>query len=170
MRSSNYEILVVDDDKGMRNLIVNLLSTPGHRCVTATNGKEALETLSLKRFDAVVTDIVMPELDGIALTRELLKQYGDLPIMILTGHGEQYSTATAISAGAREFIQKPFSAIEFIVRFHKMMREHEIVRALIAQRRENFISLPEKIKIEPRQEVRESFASEITPLYPNPEA
>jgi CheY-like chemotaxis protein len=127
VKPSNYRVLVVDDEEPVKKLIETLLSQRGHQCITVSNGLEALDKISKNRFDAVITDIVMPEMDGIALTKELLTRYQRLPVMVMTGFADQYSAETAIASGAREFVNKPFSIAEFIIRFHKMMREHEIL-------------------------------------------
>jgi two-component system cell cycle response regulator len=131
IKSSHYNVLVVDDEEPARKLVVTILSQKGHHCVTANNGLEALDKITKTKFDAVVADIVMPELDGIALTKKLLGYYQSLPIMIITGHPEEYSAETAIASGAREFISKPFSISEFIIRFDKMMRDHRGEEALL---------------------------------------
>ena len=125
MESIHYRVLVVDDEEPIRKLIATMLSQQGHQCITASNGIEALDKIMEAKFDALITDIVMPEMDGIALTKEMVKLYPDLPILIITGHAEEYSAKSAIAAGAREFIKKPFSLLEFIIRFDKMMRDHE---------------------------------------------
>jgi diguanylate cyclase (GGDEF)-like protein len=122
---------VVDDEEQMRKLIASLLSTKGHQCVTANNGLEALDKIMEAKYDALITDIVMPEMDGIALTKELSKHYQNLPVMVMTGHTEDYSAETAIASGAREFISKPFSITEFILRFNKMMHDHKEEEALL---------------------------------------
>ena len=131
MESTHYKILVVDDEEPMRKLIVSLLSTKGHQCVTATNGLEALDKITENKFNAVITDVVMPEMDGIALTREVSKHYQSLPVIVMTGHTEDYSAETAIASGAREFISKPFSITEFIIRFDKMMRDRKREETLL---------------------------------------
>jgi diguanylate cyclase (GGDEF)-like protein len=131
MKSSHYKILVVDDEEPMAKLIVTLLAQKGHDCETAINGLEALDKVSKTEFDAVITDIVMPEMDGISLTKEISKHYQSLPVMIITAHTEEYSAETAMASGAREFINKPFSATEFIIRFDKMMQEHRAEEALL---------------------------------------
>lgn len=118
-----YTVLVVDDEELLRELIVQILDLEGHRCLVAANGRAALDLMDDHPFDAVITDICMPELDGIALTREVLCRYGDLPIMVITGYPDRYSAASAIQAGAREFIVKPFSSTELMVSFHKMMAD-----------------------------------------------
>jgi diguanylate cyclase (GGDEF)-like protein len=132
MESTHYKILVVDDEEPMRKLLVALLSQRGHQCVTANNGLEALDKMMEAKFDALITDIVMPEMDGIALTRELPKHYQKLPVMVMTGHNEEYSAEIAITSGAREFINKPFSISEFLIRFDKMMRDYNGEGALLA--------------------------------------
>jgi diguanylate cyclase (GGDEF)-like protein len=132
MESAHYKILVVDDDEPMRKLIVSLLSPRGHQCVTANNGREALDKIMETKFDALITDIVMPEMDGITLTKELSKHYQNIPVMVMTGYTEEYSAETVIASGAREFIKKPFSISEFPIRFDLMMRDHKVEEALLA--------------------------------------
>jgi diguanylate cyclase (GGDEF)-like protein len=132
MESTQYKILIVDDEEPTRKLIVSLLSPKGHQCVTANNGREALDKMMETKFDALITDIVMPEVDGITLTKELSKYYQNLPVMVITGYTEEYSAESAIASGAREFIYKPFAISEFLIRFDKMMRDHKGEAALLA--------------------------------------
>jgi len=126
MKPSKFKVLVVDDEEPMRKLMLTLLSRLGHQCITAGNGIEALNQINQNKFDAVVTDIVMPEMDGIVLTKEIMILYPNLPIMVMTGHGKQYSAESAIAAGAGDFIEKPFSIDEFVLRLNKMIRDYEI--------------------------------------------
>ena len=133
MKPSQYKVLVVDDMAPMRDLIVTMLSRQGHQCITACNGLEALEKVEEEKIDAVVTDIVMPGMDGIALMQELSRKRYRLPIMVLTGHSKEYSEEAALAAGAREFIRKPFSVDEFILRFHRMMRDYEVLLQMEAR-------------------------------------
>jgi len=132
MESTHYKILVVDDEEPIRKLIATILSQRGHQCVTADNGLEALDKIMQAKYDALITDIVMPEKDGIALTKELSKHYQSLPVMVITGYTDDYSAETAIASGAREFIHKPFSNSEFLIRFDKMMRDHKGKETLMA--------------------------------------
>ena len=128
----SYKILIVDDQEGIRDLMVSLFSKYGHRPETAKDGIEALERIKNNSFDAAVTDIVMPRMDGITLTRELINLCPGLPIMVMTGNNDEKAAQSAIIAGAREFITKPFSIDEFILRFDKMMRDREGEVALLA--------------------------------------
>jgi two-component system cell cycle response regulator len=132
MESTPYKILVVDDDEPTRKLIVSLLSPRGHQCVTANNGREALDKIMETKFDALITDIAMPEMDGITLTKELSKHYQNIPVMVMTGYTDEYSAEAVIDSGAREFIKKPFSISEFPIRFDIMMRDHKAEEALLA--------------------------------------
>ncbi len=131
MESTSYRVLVVDDEEPIRKLVSHILSLKGHQSVTASNGLEALDKMTGAKFDALITDIVMPEMDGIALTKEVSARYQNLPILVMTGYAEDYSPGTAIRSGAREFIRKPFSVSEFLIRFHQMMRDHEREEALV---------------------------------------
>ncbi len=126
--SPGYTILVVDDEELIRELIVTFLIKLGHSCLTAIDGRDALDKLKGNKFDAVVTDIKMPNMDGIILTREISRQYPELPVMVMTAFDEEYSVGTAISVGAREFIKKPFSLEEFAIRLHKMIGDSETLK------------------------------------------
>jgi two-component system chemotaxis response regulator CheY len=125
MKPSKYTILVVDDQASLRNLIAVFLSKLGHSCVTAIDGVDALEKMKGNKIDAVVTDIKMPNMDGITLTGEISTQYPGLPVMIMTAFDKGDTAGLAITVGARDFIRKPFSLNEFSVRLHKMINDSE---------------------------------------------
>jgi DNA-binding response OmpR family regulator len=130
METSKYVILVVDDEELIRRLIVTFLSQQGHVCITAMDGVDALDHMSGNKVDAVVTDIKMPKMDGIILTKEISTKYPGLPVMVMTAFDEEYSAAMAISVGAREFIKKPFSLEEFAIRLHKMIADAKILKRM----------------------------------------
>jgi DNA-binding NtrC family response regulator len=130
MEPSKYTILVVDDEELLRNLIVTFLSKLGHSCVTAIDGVDALDKIKGNKIDAVVTDIRMPNMDGITLTSKISIEYPELPVMIMTAFDEGDTAGLAITAGARDFIKKPFSLNEFSVRLHKMINDSEAQRRM----------------------------------------
>ena len=130
MEPSKYTILVVDDEESLRNLIVTFLSRLGHSCVTAIDGVDALDKIKGNKVDVVITDIKMPNMDGITLTSEIVTRYPDLLVMVMTAFGDEYSAGLAISTGARDFIKKPFSLDEFAIRLHKMINDSETLRRL----------------------------------------
>ena len=132
MESPHYTVLVVDDEEPIRKLIASILSLRGHQYVTANSGREALDKIVGAKFDAMITDVAMPEMDGLALTKEASTHYQNFPILVMTGYAEEYSPEVAMASGAREFIRKPFSVSEFLIRFDQMMRDHEREEALVA--------------------------------------
>lgn len=137
----HYKVLVVDDQEQLRKLVVAFLSRQGHQCETAANGIEALNIMQKDKFDAVIADIVMPKMDGITLTKELLHLYPNLPIMVMTGHSREFPTNSAISVGARDFIEKPFSQEGLILRFNKMMSDHEILMKIKEKQKEILLQM-----------------------------
>ncbi len=128
MESSQFTILVVDDEELMRRYLVVFLSKLGYSSVTAIDGIDALDKMKGNKIDAVITDIKMPKMDGIILTREISRQYPGVPVMVMTAFDEEYSAGTAISLGAREFIKKPFSPDEFAIRLSKMIGDSETMK------------------------------------------
>jgi DNA-binding response OmpR family regulator len=134
MESSKYTILVVEDEESLRSMIVSFLSKLGHSSLTARDGVEALDKIKGNKIDAVITDIKMPNMDGIILTSEISRQYSELPVMVMTAFDEEYSAGTAISVGAREFIKKPFSLDEFAIRLHKMINDSEILKRMKSEK------------------------------------
>ncbi|MGD0283193.1 MAG: response regulator [Dissulfurispiraceae bacterium] len=127
MKSNCYKILVVDDNETIRTLLSSVLSSKGHKCDTACDGVEALEKFNATPFDAVIADIVMPRMDGLELTRELIRMDPHLPVMLLTGFIDYYVYDDAVQAGACDFINKPLVIEEFVMRFDKMMHNHETI-------------------------------------------
>ena len=130
MEPAKYTILVVDDEELIRRFIVAFLSQLGYSSVTATDGVDALNKMKENKIDAVITDIKMPNMDGIILTKEISAQYPGVPVMVVTAFDEEYSAGTAISLGAREFIKKPFSPDEFAIRLNMMIGGSETVRQM----------------------------------------
>ena len=133
IKPSKYTILVVDDQESLRNLMVTFLSRLGHSCITAVDGVDALDKMKSNEIDAVVTDIKMPNMDGITLTSKISIQYPDLPIMVMTAFEEEDTAGLAVCAGARDFIRKPFSLNEFSIRLHKMINDSEAQRRMKTQ-------------------------------------
>lgn len=126
----SYKVLVVDDDTNIEEMVVRLLASEGHNVEGVRSGEEALKRLENSQFDTVISDIVMPEMDGITLLKKILERYPEMPVMMMTGFTEEHTSEIAIFHGAWEFIKKPFSITEFLVRFNKMMKEVEMLKRL----------------------------------------
>jgi len=122
---SEFSVLVVDDNESIREVLAVILSGSGYRCESAKNGVEAMQRVRQARFDAVVTDLEMPEMDGIALTREIRQHFSSLPVMVMTGHSDEEHRETAFRVGAREFLGKPFDLPDLIRKLHGMLHGHK---------------------------------------------
>jgi CheY-like chemotaxis protein len=112
-------ILVVDDHPIMREVICEMLEDAGHQVRCADDGREALRKLSCARFDLLVTDIVMPEMDGIELIGEVRRHYPEIRIIAMSGGGERFPTndglAIARRLGAGAALNKPFSVDQLLM-------------------------------------------------------
>jgi CheY-like chemotaxis protein len=121
INEARLRVLVVDDNESIREVIKTLLSLEGHRCESAANGREAMEKVSQSKFDVVITDIHMPEMDGITLTGELTRRFAGLPVMIITAQLDEYTRELALTAGAKDVIEKSFAIPELTGRLQRML-------------------------------------------------
>jgi CheY-like chemotaxis protein len=124
------QILIADDEPMIRDLISHVLSRKGHQCDQAADGIEALEKTKNKHYDALVSDIIMPKMDGYMLLGEVRKQTPDLPVMMMTGFNQltylkEPIDQAVLRAGASDFISKPFLPSELSARFERMIASHE---------------------------------------------
>ena len=113
-------VLVVDDDEVMRDLLSRMLGRAGYAVETAADGRKALESFHEHAIDAVVTDMSMPKMDGIELTRALLNERPELPIIAVTGVDESY-LRVAMAAGAKAGMQKPIRAGELAQTMRRLL-------------------------------------------------
>ena len=100
-------ILVVDDQESMRSMLTDLLDMMGHQTCTASGGAEALERLSAGSIDLVITDLNMPEMDGMELTKRIKTASPDLPVIVITGYGTFHTERQVLASGADGYIPKP---------------------------------------------------------------
>ncbi|TNF50379.1 MAG: sigma-54-dependent Fis family transcriptional regulator [Deltaproteobacteria bacterium] len=105
---ASERILIVDDEDGMRRLLSRVLTREGYETSTVGSGAEALRLVASERFDLVVTDIKMPEMDGLQLLAELKEYEPSLPIIVITAYGTIENAVQALRSGAYDYIAKPF--------------------------------------------------------------
>jgi DNA-binding response OmpR family regulator len=115
------KILVVDDDKKTVELIRLYLEREGHLVVAAYNGKEALDLARRKRFDLVVLDLMLPEMDGLDVCRTL-REDSDIPIVMLTARTTEEDVLLGLDLGADDYIPKPFSPRTLVARVQAVLR------------------------------------------------
>ena len=121
-----YSVLSVDDDEEMLGLLQEVVSQLGHKSVTAVNGADALEKLGVDQFDIVITDISMPLMDGIELTKRIKADLEDIDVLVVTGHQEEYKYTDVIEIGASDFISKPFNINELEAKINRILRERNL--------------------------------------------
>ena len=105
---ASERILIVDDEEGMRRLLSRVLTREGYETSAVGSGAEALRLVASERFDLVVTDIKMPEMDGLQLLAELKEYEPSLPIIVITAYGTIENAVQALRSGAYDYIAKPF--------------------------------------------------------------
>ncbi|OGQ92527.1 MAG: two-component system response regulator [Deltaproteobacteria bacterium RIFOXYC2_FULL_48_10] len=118
-------ILVVDDEPMIRDLLEQTLQKTGHACSFADNGETALEKIKTAPYDVVVTDIDMPGMDGIELAK-IIKSDFSADVIVMTGQIRSYQYDEIISLGASDFVEKPFSPREMILRVDRVLRERRL--------------------------------------------
>lgn len=114
-------LLVVDDEEKIRSLIIKYALFSGYEAEEAADGMEAIRLVKEKKFDAVVLDIMMPELDGLSACREIRK-VSDVPVLLLSARGEEYDKISGFECGADDYIVKPFSPRELMLRVEAILK------------------------------------------------
>jgi two-component system KDP operon response regulator KdpE len=114
-------VLVVDDEPQIVRALKVVLREAGFEAVPAETGSEALDLAAVRPPDAAIVDLVLPDLDGIAVTRTL-REWSEMPILVLSAVGEEEQKVRALEAGADDYITKPFGARELVARLHAALR------------------------------------------------
>ncbi len=118
-------ILIVDDEPRYLRLLEANLKTEGYNVVTAADGVQAIEAFSSHPADLVLLDIMMPRLDGFA-TCQRIRQFSNVPIIMLTAKGEEQDRVKGLDLGADDYLVKPFSATELLARVRAVLRRAQV--------------------------------------------
>ena len=116
-----YHILVVDDEARIRSIIKKYAEFEGHSVTEAGDGMEAVRLCRKEKYDVVIMDIMMPELDGFSACREIRK-VTDTPIIMLSARGEEYDKINGFELGIDDYVVKPFSPKELMLRIEAIMK------------------------------------------------
>lgn len=116
-----YKILVVDDEEKIRELIGKYAKFEGHEVDFAADGMQAIEKCRDNAYDIVIMDIMMPNLDGFSACREIRKK-SDVPILMLSARGEEYDKINGFECGADDYVVKPFSPKELMLRIEAVLK------------------------------------------------
>lgn len=123
---TSVEVLIVDDDDLIRDNLGSILERSGFQVITAANGQQALEILAKQRPDILVLDVLMPNMNGRDLLRQLRQKSDWLPVIMLTQVGDAAERAMALEEGADDYINKPFDIHELIARIKTVLRRIQV--------------------------------------------
>jgi DNA-binding NtrC family response regulator len=141
--SENRHILIVDDEPLVKSSLSELLTLSGYTVSTAANGKEALELLRGYTVDIIITDIKMPEMDGIQLLNQVKKRHPEVPVILITGYGSIDSAVEAMKQGAYDYITKPIVDSEIKIVIERLVKQRQL--------QEENIRLKEQLSVSQRE-------------------
>ena len=121
------KILVIDDQKSIRNTLKDILEYEKHTVVLAENGPEGLELFSAEKYDVILLDIKMPEMDGMEVLDKMMQSSPDIPVIMISGHGNIDTAVEAIKKGAYDFIEKPLDLNRLLVTIRNAIDKKELV-------------------------------------------
>ena len=121
MKNFKAHILIVDDDDRIRDLVKEYLNQNNYLVSTAKDSNDAFEKTKVIKFDLIVLDIMMPEMDGFQVLREI-RQNSTIPIIMLTARGEVEDRIVGLELGADDYMPKPFEPEELTARIQSIMR------------------------------------------------
>src|SRR5579884_4213755 len=119
-------ILVVDDESPIREIVSAMLRSAGYRTSTATNGVDALRVLAGEKFDLMLSDMMMPELDGRTLLHEVHQQYADLPVVMVTAVHDIQIALESIRMGAYDYLLKPFEREQLLTTVRRALDHNRL--------------------------------------------
>jgi two-component system, OmpR family, KDP operon response regulator KdpE len=114
-------VLVCDDEPQILRALKVILRDAGFEAVTASSGEEALDRAAVKPPEAAILDLMLPDIDGVELTRRL-REWSELPILVLSAVGEEDRKVEALAAGADDYVTKPFGPRELVARLEAALR------------------------------------------------
>ena len=118
---NEYLVLVVEDDKPIRNLITTTLKMNDYRFITAVRGNEAIMLSASHKPDIIILDLGLPDIDGVEVI-EHIRTWSDVPIIIVSARSEERDKITALDKGADDYLTKPFSVDELLARLRVIQR------------------------------------------------
>src|SRR6266700_3278856 len=160
------QILLVDDDVALLQALPQALSLKmdNVQVDTCDSAFEALEQIQEHEYDAIVSDIKMPGMDGLALLEKIQELQPETPTLLITGHGEHDLAIRALRGGAYDFIQKPIDRDYVVASLHRAIQTHQMRRQLAEQQRalEQYArSLEERVQARPRELVEAMAAKDV---------
>ena len=131
-------ILIIDDEKAIRKTLTEILSFEGYKIEEASDGEEGLKKFREKSFDVVLCDIKMPKIDGIDFLQKAVEINPDVPIIMISGHGNIETAVEAVKKGAYDFIQKPPDLNRLLITIRNAMERNTLVNETKTLKRRAF--------------------------------
>jgi two-component system cell cycle response regulator len=120
-------VLIVDDDEAVRNTMNEYIQTAGYDSQAVSCAEEALEIIGKDEFQVIITDIILPAMGGLELTKTI-RQNKDSDVIVMTGYSDDYSYEEAINIGASDFVIKPVRLEELLLRLKRVLKERELTK------------------------------------------
>jgi len=124
--SERFCVLVIDDDPGVRDYMEALVSRQGYEVVAVADGEQALDVLDRTQPDLITLDVVLPGMDGLQTLGKLKQRMPDVPVVMLSGHGQARNIVEAMRLGASDFLRKPFEVEELELAFQKALEKRAL--------------------------------------------
>src|ERR1700733_8283633 len=121
------DILIIDDEKAIRKTLTEILSFEGYKIDEASDGEEGLKKFKEKNYDLVLCDIKMPKLDGIEFLQKAGEANSDIPIIMISGHGNIETAVDAVKKGAYDYISKPPDLNRLLITIRNAMDKKSLV-------------------------------------------
>ena len=120
-------ILIIDDEKSIRRTLREILEYEGYKVEEAADGMEGLDALKNNSFDAVLLDIKMPKMDGMEVLEKVQQQFSDLPVIMVSGHGNIDTAVEAVKKGAYDFVAKPMDLNRLLITLRNALDKASLV-------------------------------------------
>ena len=156
---TNKKVLIVDDEEHIRELIKFNLKKEGYDIEVAINGVEALNIIREIKFDLILLDLMLPEIDGLEVCKEIRRneETSDIPVMMITAKGEEFDKVLGLELGADDYITKPFSIRELMARVKALLRRSNV------KKEENIIKFGDVVvNFKTREVIKEAQNVELT--------
>ena len=121
------KILVIDDQRSIRNTLKDILELEGYEVELAENGKDGIEISLESKYDLVLSDIKMPEMDGLEVLSKIMEVHSDVPVVMISGHGNIDTAVESIKKGAYDFIEKPLDLNRLLITVKNALEKKELV-------------------------------------------
>lgn len=158
------KILVVDDEEKIRLIIKKYAEFEGYAISEAADGMEAVEICNKEDFDLIIMDVMMPELDGFSACREIRKKK-DIPVIMLSARGEEYDKIHGFESGVDDYVVKPFSPKELMMRVNVVISRHSASKENVKNGEEHDVFTAEGLMVDftSRMVTVDGVAAAMTP-------